>query len=90
MSQLAGKKLKKNFFYMTCIVYLCMILLYHGYVSVRTNIQNLGFFAILERGPRAFQIGKISVVNRTIMSFCVRKKKLATIHIFAIKKLKEK
>ena len=69
MSQLAG-----NFFLkidITCIVYLCMIWLYHGYVSVRTHIQNQGFFfAILGRDPRTFQIGKNSIVNPINREIC--------------------
>ena len=47
------------------------------------------FFAILGRGPRAFQIGKISAVNHYFGKFLVSlKTKLAITHTFAIK-LKE-
>ena len=63
-------------------------------ISLETGI----FLAILGRGPRAFQIGKISVVNRffgkfskqTRTAFLVSlKTKLAITHTIAIK-LKEK
>ena len=55
------------------------------------------FFLILKRGPRAFQIGKISAVNHSIGKFSKQtittffgqfKNKLAITHTFAIK-LKE-
>ena len=61
------------------------------------NIEQGFFFAILGRGPRAFQIGKISAVNhyfgkfskQTRTAFLVSlKSKLAITHTIAIK-LKE-
>ena len=65
---------------------------------LRTDRKNVrDFFAILGRGPRAFQIGKISVVNHLIGKFskqtrtaffCQFKNKLAITHTIAIK-LKE-
>ena len=76
---------------------LCINKVSYRIVSYRM-IQPQGFFfAILGRGPRAFQIGKISVVNhyfgkfskQTRTAFLVSlKTKLAITHTIAIK-LKE-
>ena len=61
---------------------------------VTVNIRQGFFFAILGRGPRAFQIGKISAVNhyfgkfskQTRTAFLVSlKTKLAITHTIAIK-----